>query len=83
MMYRKGTEETRNEYRMLKEFCLLGCSAVYLFESQPTFRRYMPPPSSGSKNKSSKKSSMLHAGFLRGLFFDSEDGGDMFHRNIG
>jgi hypothetical protein len=25
----------------------------------------------------------LHAGFLLGLFFDPEDGGDMFLRNIG
>jgi hypothetical protein len=25
----------------------------------------------------------FHAGFLLGLFFDSEDGGDMFLRNIG
>jgi hypothetical protein len=24
-----------------------------------------------------------HAGFLLGLFFDLEDGGDMFHQNIG
>jgi hypothetical protein len=25
----------------------------------------------------------FHAGFLLGLFFDPEDGGDMFLRNIG
>jgi hypothetical protein len=25
----------------------------------------------------------FHAGFLYGLFFDLEDGGDMFLRNIG
>jgi hypothetical protein len=25
---------------------------------------------------------LLHAGFLLGLFFDSEDGGDMFFRNV-
>jgi hypothetical protein len=25
---------------------------------------------------------LLHAGFLLGLFFDSEDGGDMFLRNV-
>jgi hypothetical protein len=31
------------------------------------FRRHMPLPSSGSKNKPSKE-----------LFFDPEDGGDMF-----
>jgi hypothetical protein len=26
---------------------------------------------------------LLRAGFLRGLFFDPEDGGDMFLRNVG
>jgi hypothetical protein len=26
---------------------------------------------------------LLHAGFLLGLFFDSEDGGEMFLRNVG
>jgi hypothetical protein len=26
---------------------------------------------------------LLHAGFLLGLFFDREDEGDMFHRNVG
>jgi hypothetical protein len=25
---------------------------------------------------------LLHPGFLLGLFFDPEDGGDIFHRNI-
>jgi hypothetical protein len=25
----------------------------------------------------------FHAGFLLGLFFDPEDGGDMFLRNVG
>jgi hypothetical protein len=26
---------------------------------------------------------VANAGFLLGVFFDSEDGGDMFHRNVG
>jgi hypothetical protein len=26
---------------------------------------------------------LLHAGFLLGLFFNPEDGDDMFHRNVG
>jgi hypothetical protein len=26
---------------------------------------------------------LLHAGFLLGLFFDPEDGGDMFLQNVG
>jgi hypothetical protein len=44
----------------------------------------MSLPSSGSKNKVSKKPALssacylLHAGFMFILFFDPEDGGDMF-----
>jgi hypothetical protein len=38
-----------------EEFCLLGQKAVYSVETYPTFRRIMSPPSSGSKNKPSKK----------------------------
>jgi hypothetical protein len=26
---------------------------------------------------------LLYVGFLLGLFFDHENGGDMFHRNVG
>jgi hypothetical protein len=40
--------------------------------------------SSGSKNKPSKKACyMLHAGFLLGLFFHPEDGGNLLLQNIG
>jgi hypothetical protein len=28
-------------------------------------------------------SCLLHLGFVLGLFFDAEDGGDMFLRNVG
>jgi hypothetical protein len=38
----------------LEESYLLGYNAMYRTESQPTFRRNMSPPSSGSKNKPSK-----------------------------
>jgi hypothetical protein len=31
------------------------------------------------KEYSKKECYLLHAGFLVGLFFDPEDGGDMFH----
>jgi hypothetical protein len=42
-------------------------------------------PSSGLKNKPRKNQAfcLLYAGFLLGLFFDFEDGGDMFLRNVG
>jgi hypothetical protein len=36
---------------VIEGFCLLGYYAAYSVERQPTFRRNMSPPSSGSKNK--------------------------------
>jgi hypothetical protein len=44
---------------------------VYMSQYQPKFWRNI---SSGY---------FLHAGFLLGLFFGPEDGGDMFLRNVG
>jgi hypothetical protein len=44
----------------------------------------MSPPSFGPKNKPSKKlAALLHAGFLLGLFFNNEDGGEKFLLNDG
>jgi hypothetical protein len=34
---------------------LLGYNAVYSVEEEPTFRKNISPPSSGSKNKPSEK----------------------------
>jgi hypothetical protein len=55
-------------------------------EIKSTFRRNMSPPSSASKNKLSDKPAWKEvsskAGFLLGLFFDPEDGDDMFLRNV-
>jgi hypothetical protein len=38
----------------IEEYYLLGYNAVYSVERQPTFRRNISPPSSGSKNKPRK-----------------------------
>jgi hypothetical protein len=49
----------------------------------------MWPPSSRSKNKPNRISArssacyLLHDGFLIGIFFVPEDGGDMYLRNAG
>jgi hypothetical protein len=59
------------EPSLYKEFCLLGYNAVYSVEKQPTLRRNMWAPSSGSTCY------LLHANFLLGLFPDPKDGGDM------
>jgi hypothetical protein len=48
----------------------------------------MSPQLSESKNKEKRnqheaRGKLLHAGFLLGLFFNYEDGGGLFFRNVG
>jgi hypothetical protein len=58
---------------------------VQSVESQPTFCRNISLPSSGPKNKPSKKPAclLLHVDFLLGVFFDPEVADDIFLRNVG
>jgi hypothetical protein len=58
-----------------EEFCLLGYSVVYSVERQVTFRTNMTP-------QSALLATCFDAGFLLALFFDPEDGGDVFLRNV-
>jgi hypothetical protein len=66
-------------------------NAVQFVESQPTFRENISPPSSWSRNKASKipqrESKCTPPAFtlvtFLDLFFDPEDEGDMFLRNVG
>jgi hypothetical protein len=58
-----------------EDFCHLGHNTVQSIESQQN----MSPTSSGSKNSFKQAASRT----LRGLFFNAEDGGDVFLRNIG
>jgi hypothetical protein len=62
-----------------EELYLLVNNAVQFVGSQPTFRRNMSTPSSESE----KLATSFHVCFLLDLFFDPEDGGDIFIRNAG
>jgi hypothetical protein len=53
---------------MHEEFYLMGYNAMWCSESLLTFQR----------KKDGSACHLLHAGFLLGLFFDPEDGSDMF-----
>jgi hypothetical protein len=72
-------DESENE-----EFYLLGYNVAYSVERQPTFRRNMSPPSSGSNYKPSKETAwkLPPPAFTLCLFCDSKDGGDVFLRNV-
>jgi hypothetical protein len=63
--------------KSIGEYSLLGYNAVWSVESEPMFRRSILPPSSALL------AICFHASFLFGLFFDPEDRGDMFLRNVG
>jgi hypothetical protein len=69
----------------LVEYWLLGYNVVWSVESHSSFRRNISSPSSGSKNKTSKKrawATCFHVGFLLRLPFYPEDEDDIFLRNV-
>jgi hypothetical protein len=70
-----------NETLHCIELYLLGYNAVQYAESQPTFRRNILPV--WKQVALSLLATCFHVGFLLVLFFDPEDGGDMFLRNAG
>jgi hypothetical protein len=58
-----------NEAQGPEEFYLQGYNAMWFVESQQTFWK--------------NTATCFQAGFLLGLCFDPEDGGNMFIRNVG
>jgi hypothetical protein len=76
-----------NDEMKIQELYTLGYNAVQSDEIQQMFRRNISSPSSGSKNKPMKNISTVlfansfHTCFFLALFFDPEDGGDIFLRN--
>jgi hypothetical protein len=64
----------RSQGRGYEELYLLGYNPVLSVKYQPTFQKNTSP---------AILSACFHVDVLFGLFFDYEDGGDMFLRNIG
>jgi hypothetical protein len=71
-----------------EESCLLRYNSLYSAESKQTFQRNLPHLCLGLKNKPNKIQNdsstccLLLFWFLLGLFFYSEDGGEMFIRKV-
>jgi hypothetical protein len=62
---------------------VMPCKPLQYYENHLMFWRNMSPPSSGVKGKASFTCCLLYAGFLVGLLFSPEDGGDMFLQKVG
>jgi hypothetical protein len=76
------------KYNRVLRFSRRWLWRVTSVESEQNFRRNTSPPSSGLKSKTTKKPEwgsacyLLHAGLFLGLFFDPEDGGNMFSETL-
>jgi hypothetical protein len=73
-----------------EELCLLGYNAVYILNVSRRYGETCRLHLQGRRMRHSRnqRESSWHAelcccSFLFGLFFDPEDGGDMFFRNVG
>jgi hypothetical protein len=85
LCFRISYLKIKRQTQMLQEFYILRYKTVYSVESQPTFRRNISPPSSGSKQETSGKALLVtwfRDASLLCLFFDAENGGNMFLRNV-
>jgi hypothetical protein len=67
------------------------CSSEMSVDTQRTTRRYIPEDGTLHNHRCENLrkrliallATCIHSGFLLGLYFDREDGGDMFLRNFG
>jgi hypothetical protein len=66
-----------------EEYYLLGYNAVSEEYFATIFSVEEYAKQQTSVKAGGKQSYMLHADFLLGLFFDTEDGGQIFLRNVG
>jgi hypothetical protein len=66
----------------MNEFHILGYKAAYTVEGQLFFGGTFRLSLQGWRIQH-EAGGQFHTGFLFGLFFDTEDGSDMFLRNIG
>jgi hypothetical protein len=68
----------------------MSCKAAFFSEKSSTFRKNISPRSSRSKSKPKPETSRgrrfslppVSDGFLLGLLFNPENGGNMFLRNV-
>jgi hypothetical protein len=75
MCFLVSDRKIKRQTLTLQKFYILGYKTAYSVESQPTFRR--------NGESTWQEGLCFHPGFLPFLFFDAENGGGMFLRNVG